>query len=167
MSPIAIIIHWKGPYSFDEACEVKKKGLYIVSGRNRHGIEPENEKLLYCGITKRDVGTKIRKHYDDEYNHPNNKWWIGRQIFPKKKSKTILELAKWVIIYFAEPDQNFQKSQNPPTQDVFLINEWLFPDGNRRINNIGIMQHISDVLCWSPDTSLVREGDLSIWECSN
>ena len=165
MSPISIIMNWSGPYTFDEASELERQGVYIVYGRNRRGPEPENFKFLYCGISVRDVGTRIYEHLNDEYNHPDNEWWIGRQIFPRKKSRDILELTEWVVTYFTEPEQNWQKTQNPPSQETFLINEWFFPDADRRrINNIGIMQHISDVLCWSPDTNLVREGDLSVWE---
>ena len=79
-------------------------------------------------------------------------------MFPRRKRKAILEMAEWVITYFAEPDHNLRKTQNPPSEEIFLINEWFFPnEGERRRNNIRAMHHISDVLCWSPDTSLVRE----------
>ena len=165
MSPLSIIINWSGPYSFEEAIESERQGIYICFGRNRRGPEPEEYKLLYCGISERDIGDRVYEHLNEEFNHNENDWWIGRQVLPRKKSRKILEFTEWIIIYFTKPEHNIQKSGNPPYEELFLINEWFFPDGEtRRRKNVRVMQHVSDVLCWSPDTSLVREADLSVWE---
>ena len=164
MNPVSIIINWSGPFTYDKASMMERQGIYMCFGRNKLGPAPEENKLLYCGISERDVGNRIREHGYENYNHEENDWWIGHQAFPRKKSRKILGLAEWVIIYFSEPEYNSLMAVNPPYEEVFLINEWFFEDGKRRSNNIGVMQHISDVLCWSPDVRLVREGNLTIWE---
>ena len=165
MRSFSIIIHWYGPFSFNDAINIKEEGIYFTYGRNKKGATPENCKLLYCGISERDIGERINEHCNDSYNHQQNEWWIGRQIFPRKKSRQILEFAEWIVVYFTAPEHNFKKRKNPPTEEIFLINEWFFSTTEeRRRNNIGVMQKISDVLCWSPDSSLVREGNLRVWE---
>lgn len=164
MNPISIIINWTGPYSFEQACEQEKQGLYLVHGRNRNGKNPIRRKFLYCGISERKIGKRVSEHQCESYNHSENSWWIGRQAFPKRKSRTFLELAEWIIIYFAAPEHNWRKIQNPPSQEIFLINEWYFPCGEkRRMKNIGVMKDFSDVICWSPISGLVREGNLTVW----
>lgn len=161
---MSIIINWSGPYSYNQACQKKKQGLYLVHGRNRLGASPNSQKFLYCGISERDIGKRIGEHQLENYNHPDNTWWIGRQIFPRNKSRKILELAEWIIIYFSDPEHNCRKIAYPPSQETFLINEWYFPcSEKRRIRNVSVMKEFSDVVCWSPNTQLVREGDLSVW----
>lgn len=165
MNSISIIINWSGPFSFSQACLQKKQGLYLVHGRNKLGANPNYQKFLYCGISDRDIGKRIGEHKLDSFNHPDNTWWIGRQVFPKKRSRKIIELAEWIIIYFAGTEHNCKKIKNLPSQEIFLINEWYFPcSERRRIKNVSVMQYFSDVICWSPDTRLVREGDLSVWK---
>ena len=161
---ISIVINWSGTYSFDQACQQKKQGLYLLHGRNKLGAPPTSKKFLYCGISERDIGKRIGEHQFDDYNHPDNQWWIGRQVFPKNKSRKILELAEWIIIYFSSPEHNYRKIDNPPYHEIFLINEWHYPcSAKRRIRNVGVMKNFSDVVCWSPNSRLVREGDLSVW----
>ena len=164
MNSISIIINWCGPHSFNQACQQNSQGLYLVHGRNKLGKSPNCQKFLYCGISERDIGKRIREHQLELYNHPKNNWWIGRQAFPKRKSRKILELAEWIIIYFAGPEHNWKKGEKPPSQEIFLINEWYSPcSKNRRIRNVGVMKDFSDVICWSPNSELVREGNLSVW----
>mgnify|MGYP003968789381 CR=1 FL=1 len=163
--PISVIINWSGPYSFDEAKKLKKQGIYLAYGRNRLGRDPSDKKLLYCGISERSVGIRIREHKNAVYNHPSNEWWIGRQVFPVRKSRETLEWAEWVITYFFDPSINTQKKLNPPPAEIYLVNEWFFKTGDRRrLNHIGIMHFISDVICWSPVTNKVGRGNLSTWE---
>lgn len=55
MNAISIIVNWSGPNNFDDASKLEKQGIYLVYGRNRKGTEPDNYKLLYCGISEREI----------------------------------------------------------------------------------------------------------------
>ena len=162
---ISIIINWSGTYKFDQAIELEKQGLYLAFGRNKFGAAPAEKKLLYCGISERNIGSRIKEHSNDGYNHNSNEWWIGRQIYPRKRNRSWLELAEWIIVYFTGTHHNKKKTQYPPSQETYLTNEWFFPDTiTRRKRNLGVMHWISDVLCWPPGKRLVKEGNLIVWE---
>jgi len=165
----AIIIHWSGPYTFQEAIEQKKMGLYLVYGRNKKGPSPIKEKLLYCGVSanRRGVGQRISNHKNKSYNYEKNNWWIGRQVYPNRKNRKFLEWAEWIIIYFNAPEHCDRKSASPPKEEIYLINEWFSKDGRRRLNQIGVMQSIEDVQCWSPVSKLHRKGNLRIYDHNN
>ena len=164
MTSISIVVNWTGPYSFESACNLTDKGIYLIFGRNKRGKNPEFSKVLYCGITERDIGKRIAEHYNEAYNHYNNKWWIGRVVFPIFNTRDHLESVEWILSYFSGTEHNIRKTQNPPKNEIYLINEWYFVNERKRIRNVDIIKHISDVVCWSPLTRLVREGNLRTWE---
>ena len=151
-------------YLFENACNLSGPGVYISLGRNSRGKSPANNKLLYCGISSRDIGKRILEHREDKYNHLSNEWWVGRVIFPEENRIEYLEIVEWIIVYFSETEHNIRKTQYPPKNEIYLINEWYFPDGRRRVRNRGMIKLIADVLCWSNTTNLVREGNLTVWE---
>lgn len=158
--PVSLIIGWEGPYSFDEASGLEGPGVYLVYGRNRRGAPPRFDKILYCGISDRDIGRRIWEHRDDPYNHSLNSWWIGRRVYPLEHRRAVLEDVEWMLVHFYSAEHNVRKKINPPPRKIYLINEWCFPDGRRRERKRDIATQISDVICWSPDSGTVYEANL-------
>lgn len=174
----SIVVHWCGPWTFEQATKFESPGLYMAYGRNRIGSPPAEPFLLYCGITAtKDVGKRVYDHLDREFNHPKNRWWIGYQEFPKSKwkEKKFLERAEWNITYFCRPYFSEKKVINPPNDAVYLINEWFTldePNGEkwrRRKNRIDLMTEIPDVICWTPrdwweNSDQLRKGNLKVYD---
>ncbi len=176
VSTSSVVIHWCGPWTFEQATKFTGIGMYLAYGRNRLGRPPKEPALLYCGITAtKDVGRRVRDHKDREFNHNKNQWWIGYQEFPKSKQRErkYLEWAEWNISYFQQPAYAWKKSSNPPKDSIYLINEWFSldaPDGDdwrRRKKRVGVMQWCPDVICWTPKgwwtkSDQLRKGNLSV-----
>ena len=158
----AIVIAWYGPYTFEEASCCAEQGLYMVYGRRGKSVL-KNKKVLYCGITTRDVGTRVAEHVADVYNHRDNRWWVGEQIFPKKRSRSVLEDAEWVLTRFTNAKYAKSKTKGLPKKTIYLINTWYKTDEETlRVRNRNIMKAVPHVICWSPDEEVLRTGNLKV-----
>lgn len=163
---LIIKVQWYGPHTFEQACQEKKFGLYMVHGRMSTGTNPKQKKLLYCGISENQngVGQRISQHECEIFNHRSNLWWVGRLSFPQRHSRNYLEAAEWMIIHFCGTECNIKKAMNPPQSETVLINEWFKLNGDRRRRNIDVLKKIQDVLIWSPELRQIAGGNLSVSE---
>ncbi|MFW1747849.1 hypothetical protein ACG9XW_16810 [Acinetobacter guillouiae] len=154
-----IILNWKGPFTLDEVLANKQRsnGLYIITGKRK------NERFLdiqYCGITEGSFHNRIKKHQKVPLVTREREFWLANVEYPIKVTRTFLEKAESIIIYFWQPNLNTRKKVYPPTP-ITLINKWYKKDGGPRLRQHKIMKNLDDVLCW--DGEFWRTGNLSIY----
>ena len=160
--PVSIVIAWYGPYTFEEACDCVEPGLYMVYGKHGKSVL-KDKRVLYCGISGRDVGERIVEHKDEVYNRRKNDWWVGEQVFPARKSGDAREEAEWVLTRFVKAKYAKAKTKGVPKKETYLINVWYKTDEvTIRRNNVNIMKVVPDVLCWSPEEEVIRKGNLKV-----
>ncbi len=149
-----ILVRWTGPFTYEAACEQKGAGLYLCWGQRRLGRPANEHRLAYWGISdgQHGVGARIRQHEGKAFANPENEWWIGRVILPRDATRSHLELAEWMLVYFAPSLYNEKKAKSPPKHHVYLVNEWYTVHDVRRKRLDGVCGEIADVIGWDPET---------------
>lgn len=151
-------MNWQGPYSLEEACESGLgNGLYLLTGKRRY---ERNEQIQYCGITEGLYRNRFRQHHKAFEITREQKIWLGSVAYPVEHTRTHLETAESIIVYFWQPNLNERKKFRPP-RPTALISHWFKPDGSPRYNQMSIYADLHDVLCW--DGELWRSGNLRVW----
>ncbi len=160
MTETMMVIRWRGPYSFENACMLPNSGLYLCWGRNRRGAPPAQAKLLYCGISDAagGVGSRIKGHENKPFNHPENHWWVGRVHLPTMSTRDHLEAAEWLVVRFTDVEHNWQKTRSDPQFSGYLINEWYTSENNARFRHVGVATAIPDVIGWDPAEGHLRSA---------
>lgn len=148
----AIVLRWRGPFSFDEACKRSTVGgLYCVTGRYAQGANPAKSKLLYIGKSNDrpgGVGARIKEHASREFNHGANQWWIAWVRYPtfplsqrlSPWEATALGIAESALIGLYTPEVNVQGQSIVPNHDVYLLHEWFRSDGSTRWSSTEIAE---------------------------
>lgn len=155
-----IILHWKGPYSPEELSDMPdaKCGAYLATGKIKY---KQADEIQYCGITEGRFWTRIRNHHKVHEINRNQMFWIAKVAYPQKITRSLLELAESIIIYFWQPTLNERKKINQP-KPVTLVNHWFKKDGQPRFRQNSLCKNLDDVLSW--DGELWRTGNLVAWE---
>ncbi len=158
-----IIVQWRGPYTYEQLeanLELGQgSGLYLISGKVKY--QKTDAEIKYCGITERG----FLKRFNDE-NHKlwdikrEQQIWLGTILTPEP-TRTYLERAEALIIYFWQPELNTRKKVTPP-RPTTVINYWLKEDGTPRYRQHSLTKELSDVLSW--DGTYWRTGNLSVYE---
>ena len=159
MEHIAIIIHWKGPYSYDVIKNNKSgNGLYLFAGKRRW--QRYKSQILYCRITKGEFYNRFKIHHKLPDVYRELEIWLGQLIHPLVPTRNHLEIAESLLVYFWQPELNERKRMYPPRQAISLISHWFKKDGTPRKNQRRIYSQLPDVICW--DNSLWRTGNLHV-----
>jgi hypothetical protein len=155
---LTIRVHWHGPYSLDEAGESERgNGLYLFTGKRSY---ERNEQIQYCGITEGLYKNRFKQHHKLFEITRELGIWLGEIVYPQDPTRTHLEIAESIIVYFWQPNLNERKKVYPP-KPTALISHWFKPDGAPRFNQLSIYADLHDVLCW--DGELWRSGNLKVW----
>lgn len=158
MDNLTIRIHWRGPYKREEVDESDMgNGLYLLTGKQRY---ERNEQIQYCGITEGLYRKRLKKHHKAYDITRELRIWLGEIKYPQEPTRTHLELAESIIVYFWQPDLNERKRIHPP-RPTALISHWFKKNGSPRHNQLSIYSNLHDVLCW--DGSFWRTGNLKVW----
>lgn len=153
-----IRVNWQGPYSLEEVCESDmRNGLYLLTGKRRY---ERNDQIQYCGITEGLYRNRFRQHHKAFEITREQKIWLGSVAYPIEHTRTHLEIAEAIIVYFWQPNLNERKKFRPP-RPTALISHWFKQDGSPRFNQMSIYSDLHDVLCW--DGELWRSGNLRVW----
>lgn len=160
-----IIIQWRGPYTYEQIEADpqlgKSNGLYLISGKIKH--QKADAEIKYCGITE----TSFLKRFKND-NHKlwdinrEQQIWLGTILTPEP-TRTYLERAETLIIYFWQPELNTRKKVLLP-RPTTVINYWLKEDGTPRFRQHSLTKDLHDVLSW--DGEYWRTGNLSVYEDS-
>ena len=153
-----VILHWKGPFSFEEIESRSDMGcgVYLATGKLRH---KKTKDIQYCGITERSFLKRLKNHHKVNEINREQEFWFAEIVYPRKHSRTLLELAESIIIYFWQPTLNDRKKLSQPRQ-ITLVNHWFKKDGSPRRNQHPMCKDLKDVLCW--DGELWRTGNLNV-----
>jgi hypothetical protein len=151
-----LVIRWKGPLAFAEACAERSAGLYMVTGRRALGRAPSEAAIQYVGISEHAVGGRVYAHADREFNHANNSWWTGAIVGTSRVHRADLEVAEWMLTYFHDVVHAKKKTGSPPPKTTYVISEWTRPDGTHWARPRGGAVLVHDVLAWSPETRLLQ-----------
>lgn len=160
MEDLTIRIHWKGPYSYEEVLSSDDgNGLYLLTGIKKH--KRLNE-IQYCGIT----GGKFRNRINDKHHRIADiqrelNIWLGQIKYPAEHTRTHLELAESIIVYFWQPELNVRKRVIPP-RPTTVTSQWYKTDSSPRLRQYGLCKELHDVLSW--DGYYWRTGNLSVYE---
>lgn len=154
-----IQISWKGPFTLDEIeCSDFNNGLYLLAGKRLY----EREKTIqYCGITEGFYKNRFKKHHKLIEITRELEIWIGSISFPTNSTRTHLEIAEKIIIYFWQPELNERKRFSLP-RPTTVISNWYKKNGDPRFNQKNIYSNLSDVLSWDGD--YWRIGNLKLYE---
>ncbi|MDK9716247.1 MAG: hypothetical protein OEL86_19400 [Sulfuritalea sp.] len=156
-----VILNWYGPYN-DSSLSNEKEfgyGLYLITGKKKSQRESV---IQYCGITERSFRSRFL-----DANHKKNEvtrereYWLAEVDYPKRISRSTLEITEKLIIYFWQPTLNERKVLSIPDPTT-VINRWYKPDGEPRIRQKSIYKDLSDVISW--DGAHWRTGNLQVWE---
>jgi hypothetical protein len=160
MSELTIRIHWKGPFQSNEFKKQKMgNGLYFFAGKRP--FQRTDPEIQYIGITERSFSTRFGEH--DKLGKINRdlQIWVGEIGYPDGFSRSHLETAESIMIYFWQPKLNTRKKINFPVPTT-VISHWFFKDGKPRKRQQGIYQYLPDVICW--DGSVWRTGNLRLYK---
>lgn len=158
MDNLTIRLNWRGPYSLDEVCELDSgNGLYLLTGKRSY---ERNEQIQYCGITEGLYRNRFKQHHKIPKIIKDLGIWLGEVVYPQKHTRTHLETAEAIVIYFWQPNLNERKKVCPPRPTV-LMSHWFKKDNSPRFNQLSIYTDLPDVLCW--DGELWRSGNLKVW----
>lgn len=159
MSHLTIKIHWLGPYTPEDVAELEDgNGLYLFTGK-RKGQKAESH-IQYFGITEQAFRVRFRQHHKLRDINRELGIWLGRVDYPEQHTRTHLETAESILVYFWQPQLNDRKKVNPPGPTT-IISHWFRPDGQARINQKSIYRDLPDVISW--DGSHWRTGNLTVW----
>jgi len=155
-----IILHWKGPFSCEELEKKSdlRRGVYLATGKLRN---KQTKNIQYCGITEGSFWTRIKNHHKVHQINRNQEFWLAEVTYPRRFSRSLLELAESIIIYFWQPELNERKKVYQPLP-LTLVNHWFKKDGKPRLIQHTMCKELEDVLCW--DGELWRTGNLGVWE---
>ncbi|WP_029147844.1 hypothetical protein [Methylophilus sp. 5] len=161
MENLTIIIRWKDPFTHKEVLKSEDgNGLYLLAGIQKH---KQLNEIQYCGITE----GKFRTRLNENTHHKLPKiWrelniWLGEIQYPLEHTRTHLEVAETVIVYFWQPDLNNRKKFRLP-RPTTLISQWYKKDGSPRVRQHSLSKDLPDVLSW--DGHHWRTGNLSVYE---
>jgi hypothetical protein len=160
MDNLTIRLHWRGPYLVEEVCDPELErgnGLYLISGRRKY---ERAEQIQYCGITEGLYRNRFKQHHKLPEVVKDCRIWLGEVAYPQEFTRTHLETAESMIVYFWKPNLNEHKKFVPP-RPTALISHWFKKDGSPRYNQLSIYDSLHDVLCW--DGELWRSGNLKVW----
>jgi hypothetical protein len=163
MNELTIRIHWRGPFDTEEITKHEmRNGLYFFAGK-RFRQRTESE-IQYIGITERSFKSRFAEHHKlgklCEINR-DLEIWVGEIGYPNGYSRSHLETAESIMIYFWQPTLNERKKAVAPVPTT-VISHWFFKDGRPRKNQQRIYKELADVICW--DGSIWRTGNLSVYE---
>ena len=159
MDNLTIRVHWRGPYRLEDVCESDSgNGLYLLTGKQRY---ERNEQIQYCGITEGLYKNRLKQHHKIFEITRELGVWLGEVVYPQEHTRTHLEIAESIIVYFWQPNLNERKRIYPP-RPTALISHWFKKDGTPRYNQVSIYADLHDVLCW--DGELWRSGNLKVWQ---
>lgn len=144
------LVHWRGPYGFEEAMEHDHNGIYLVHGRKRFGPEPSEYRPLYVGKAHRSggVGARLKEHEGRAFQHANNSWWLGRLMSPDAATDADVRAVEAVLIWAVGPECNDRGMYHPPRHAACVISHWYTPGDERRYKNIDAMGSVPDVVTW-------------------
>ncbi len=155
-----IILHWRGPYTFEEVLSDKKagNGLYLATGKR---LYERVSKILYCGITERGFAQRLKTHHKINQITKDRKFWLARIAYPIDVNREILEMAEKIIVWTWQLPLNEKKkiSKSNPTT---ILHFWFKRDGTPRKNQLKIYRDFSDVVSW--DGNYWRTANLKIEE---
>ncbi|GAB2732073.1 hypothetical protein GCM10027019_09290 [Melaminivora jejuensis] len=158
MDNLTIRVNWRGPFSLEEVCETDLGGgLYLLTGKRPY---ERNEQIQYCGITEGFFRSRLKQHHKLPQIKKDLRIWLGQVVYPEQVTRTHLELAEAIIVYFWQPNLNERKRIQPPRPTV-IISQWLRRDGSPRFNQLSIYSDLHDVICW--DGVLWRTGNLKVY----
>ena len=116
--------------------------------------------IQYCGITEGSFYNRLKNHGKAPLVTRDQELWLANVEYPEEATRTFLEKAESIIIYFWQPNLNDRKKVSPPTP-ITLVNKWYKKDGSPRLRQHPIMKDLADVLCW--DGEIWRTGNLSVY----
>jgi hypothetical protein len=129
--PIAVVINWFGPYTYEEAIKAAKTdyddGLYVVIGR-----EPNQKKdrFQYIGIANNLHQRLLQQKGLFNAFSQKCELWLGESASTRIPGKKIgnknpaIDLAESAHIYFLQPPLNVNKSVYPPKSEITVVNRW-------------------------------------------
>ncbi|MGC2238596.1 MAG: GIY-YIG nuclease family protein [Pyrinomonadaceae bacterium] len=152
------IINWYGAYTFEEIEYHPDfgNGIYLITGKQKYQRDSE---IQYCGITKDSFYNRIKTHHKKDFIFKEQKFWLGKFLYPKIFDRSDLETAEKIIIYFWQPKLNERKRIAPPTPTT-ILNFWFKKDGTSRLNQLAIYRDLADVISW--DEVNWRTGNLQV-----
>jgi hypothetical protein len=159
MEQHTIILNWEGPFTLDEVLENKQRsnGLYIITGKGKYERCID---IQYCGITEGSFYNRLKNHHKASLVTREQEIWLAKVEYPVEVTRTFLEKAESIIVYFWQPNLNDRKKVYPPTP-ITLVNKWYKKDGSPRLRQHSMMKDLADVLCW--DGEYWRSGNLSVY----
>ena len=158
MNERVIIVHWTGPFSFDELdSRGEAKVLYLATGRTPF---QRNDQIQYCGITERTIAIRMRRHPKLALITKNPRIWVGRLAHPHRSSRADLEATESMVVYLWGPPLNERKKMHPPRRCI-VVSHWFYPDGRPRQRKRKILRDLYDVMCW--DGEFWRTSNLRRW----
>ncbi len=159
MENLTILIQWRGPFTIDEVINQDSgNGIYLLVGKQKYERETS---IQYCGITEGNFGVRLAKHHKLPEINRDLEIWLGNIEYPSAHTRTHLETAESIIVYFWQPSLNERKKFNPP-RPTTVISHWFKKNGDIRFNQMNIYKGLHDVLCW--DGYYWRTGNLSVYE---
>ena len=153
-----ILVRWMGPIPLDKILRGNGGGLYMFSGRQKY---QRNDDIQYIGITERDFPDRFAQHHKLPLITRNLRCWIGSIICPVQVSRSLLERAESIFIYFVQPQLNQRKTISIPWQTT-IISHWYKTNGEARYNQQGLLRDFPDVISW--DGASWRKGNLRVWD---
>jgi hypothetical protein len=155
-----IILHWTGPFKYEdlENNPDLRCGVYLATGKLKY---KQTKEIQYCGITEQKFICRIKNHHKVFEINREQEFWLAEMVYPVSCSRTLLELAESIIIYFWQPALNERKKICQP-RPVTLLNYWFTKEGKPRMRQHTMCKDLDDVLSW--DGKLWRTGNLSVWE---
>ncbi len=158
MEHLTIKIHWKGPYLLDEIDKLSDgNGLYLLAGKQKYQREGD---IQYFGITERAFKKRFREHHKIQYITRDLQIWLGEIAYPNAFTRSHLETAESIIIYFIGTNLNEHKKFRPP-KPTTIISHWFKKDGSPRIRQKSLYKHFHDVISW--DGEYWRTGNLAVY----
>lgn len=159
MSHLAITVHWRGPFAQEDVVSTELgNGLYMFAGKRPY---ERSEQIQYCGITEGLFRNRFSQHHKIFEITRDLTIWLGQISVPEDFTRTHLETAEKIVVYFWQPNLNERKKVSLP-RPTTLISHWFKYDGMVRFNQKEIYRDLPDVLCW--DGQYWRTGNLCVWE---
>lgn len=160
MSHLTIKIKWRGPYTPDDIATMDDgNGLYLFTGKRKH--QKSESQIQYFGITGRRYRERFKTHHKLAGINRELGIWLGQVDYPAEHTRTHLETAEAIMVYFWQPELNERKKVTLPGPTT-LISHWFRPDGQARIRQKSIYRDLPDVISW--DGTHWRTGNLTVYE---
>jgi hypothetical protein len=115
-----VVVHWEGPYSWDDCVNCKKDGHVLYALHGAHHLYG-NDVLLYLGRSYANVGSRMKDHDEwvaEEYDAvtvryasvgdlKDAKWqdWMKGDRYSRAKP-TLVEQVEALLIYAHQPAYN-------------------------------------------------------------